>query len=77
MTIHRDIRPANISPRNGELQFESKLCMPKWWDGIVAVGVPVVYVVQYREEHDMRVPPPPAVFSLVGRSAIKKRHATI
>ena len=45
MNMNRDIRSANIFLRNGELQFESKLCMPISWDGIVAVGVPILYVV--------------------------------
>ena len=35
MIIHRDIAPANILPRNGELQVESTLCMPMWWDDVI------------------------------------------
>ena len=50
MIIHRDIKPANILLRNGELQIESKLCTPIWCGGVVAMGVPVVYVVQYRKK---------------------------
>ena len=50
MIIHRDIKPANILLRNGELQIESKLCTPIWCGGVVAIGVPVDYVVQYTEK---------------------------
>lgn len=46
MIIHRDIKPANILLRDGEFQVNSKLCVPVlWWVGVVAAGVPVLYIV--------------------------------
>lgn len=46
MIIHRDIKPANILLRDGEFQVDSKLCISILWSvGVVAVGVPVLYIV--------------------------------